>query len=401
MTTVAQHVSETNLPAEALTTETLLERVHVLAPTLRERAQEIEQHRCLPRDIVTSMREAGVFRMNMPRSWGGPELTSAQQIEVIEALAKADASVAWCAMIGADSGIYSGYLPDEKAREMFPRLDMITAGWIHPEGVAERVAGGYRVSGRWRFGSGCTHADWLVAGCKVYSDGEPESDPRGNRSENWRIMVARPEDFEILDTWHTTGLAGSGSRDYTVENLFVPEERSFSLDEPRRDGPLHAAPDTILRKMAGVPLGVARAAIDYVRELAESRVDRATGDRWADKGRVQNAVATAEIQLSSARAAVFDSVHQQWEKLVSGTPQTAYERAAVALARYNAFRVARDIVNSLYDLVGGAAIYRTASPLDRWLRDCTTMCQHAVGQEQIVTSAGQLLLTGHSDSLFL
>lgn len=379
----------------------LLERTRALLPSLRERAREIEEQRCLPTDIVASMREAGVFRMAMPRAWGGPELTSAQQIELIESLATADASVAWCAMIGADSGIYSGYLAEETARAMFPRLDMVTAGWVHPQGIAERVPGGYRVSGDWRFGSGCTHADWIIAGCRVHVDGEPEPDPRDGSPLHWRIMIARPDEYEIRDTWYTTGLAGSGSRDYSVREMFVPEERSFSLAEPHRSGPLHAAPDTILRKMAGVPLGVARGAIDYTRELADTRVDRSTGERWANTRRVQSAIAAAEAALNSARAGVFDSVGKQWDRLVAGTPLTAEERAAVALARYTAFRTAREIVNSLYDVVGGSAIYRPSSPLDRWLRDTTTMCQHAVGQEQIVTAAGELLLTGRSESLFL
>jgi alkylation response protein AidB-like acyl-CoA dehydrogenase len=382
------------------TAEGILAAARAAAPLLRERAAAIEANRHLPPDVVELLRSTGVFRMNMPKAWGGPELPSPRQVEVIEALAVGDPSAAWCAMIGSDSGIYSGFLAEEVARELFPRLDMVTAGWIHPEGVAERVAGGYRVSGRWRFGSGCTHSDWLVAGCRVYRDGEPEPDPGGG-PVHWRIMLARPEDYEITDTWHTTGLAGSGSRDYAVTDLFVPEERSFSLAEPHRPGPLHALPDTILRKMSGVPLGVSRAALDYVRKLAETRVDRSTGLPWAGEYRVRAGIAAAEAELAAARAGVYTSLEQQWQRLTAGTGSSLDDRAAVALARHTAFRTARSILNRLYDLVGGSSIYRDAGPLDRWLRDVTTMNQHAVAQDGILQAAGELLLTGKTESLFL
>ncbi|MBW7565205.1 acyl-CoA dehydrogenase family protein [Chromobacterium subtsugae] len=385
--------------ADEWTAERILSRARELAPVLRQRAAEIEQNRHLPADVVELLRGTGVFRMAMPKSWGGPELDSMQQTEVIEALAIGDASAGWCGMIGADSGIYSGYLREETAREMFPRLDMITAGWIHPEGRAERVAGGYRVTGNWRFGSGSTHCDWLAAGCAVYQDGEPVLAENGK--PEWRIMYARPDEYQIRDTWHTTGLAGSGSRDYAAVDLFVPEERSFSFREPRREGPLHIAPDAILRKMSGVPLGVARAAIDHVRELAASRFDRVTQLPWPQSYRIQTALAQSEMELHAARSGVFASLERQWEKLSAGQPLSTGERVSAALARHHAFGTARAIVARLFDTVGGAAIYRASSPLDRWLRDTNTMCQHAVAQDMILQTCGELMLGGQPDNPFL
>ena len=146
-------------------------------------------------------------------------------MEVIETLSRADASVGWCAFIWADSGIYSGYLDDAVAREMYARLDMATSGWVHPAGTARRVDGGYRMSGRWMFGSGCGHCDWLVAGRTVLErDGSVARDANGRAP--WRILYARPDDYEILDTWYTTGLRGTGSNDYRCEDVFVAEERA-------------------------------------------------------------------------------------------------------------------------------------------------------------------------------
>lgn len=382
-----------------LTAADLQLRAEKAVPALRDHAAAVEAARSLTPEVVALLRETGVFRAAMPRSWGGPELTSAEQTRLIETIATADASIGWCVMIGMDSGIYSGFLPEDAARELYPRLDMVTAGWIHPQGRAERVPGGYRVSGDWRFGSGITHCDVLAAGCVVYRDGEPEPDPVSGDPVQWRVALADPSSYEVHDTWFTTGLAGSGSRDYSVRDLFVPEERVFSFHAPHRQGPLHASPDAILRKMSGVPLGVARAALDHVRGLAPGRRDRETGTPWADDPRVQAILAEAEMRLSAARASVYTSLDEQWTRLSLGEDADTDGRVATALARYHAFRTARWIVSTLYDLVGGSSVYRR-SPLDRWLRDVNTMCQHAVAQDSVLRTTGEVLLGGTSRSPF-
>src|SRR4051794_2363078 len=148
--------TQTSAPPE--TGAEILGRARALAPLLRERSEEIERARRLPDDVVELLRATGVFRMGFGRDWGGPELTSAEQTEVVEALAYGDTSAGWCAMIGMDTGLYANFLDRSVAAEMFPSLDMITAGLLFPVGRAEKVAGGYRLSGRWQFGSGITHA---------------------------------------------------------------------------------------------------------------------------------------------------------------------------------------------------------------------------------------------------
>ncbi|NJN53071.1 MAG: hypothetical protein HC809_16235 [Gammaproteobacteria bacterium] len=191
------------------------------------RSVDIESARRVPDDIVELLRDAGVFRMNMPRSWGGPEMTSMAQVEVIEALSRADASVGWCAFIWCDSGIYSGYLDDAPARALYPRLDMPQSGWIYPAAAAEKVTGGYRVTGRWIFGSGSQHCDVLAAGVSIVANGRPVLDGHGKPS--WRVLLAPRDQFQIHDTWYTTGLRGTGSNDYSADDLFVPEQHSFSF----------------------------------------------------------------------------------------------------------------------------------------------------------------------------
>lgn len=395
MTTTIPPTDQTAAP---LGFDDIMGRIRRFAPKIRERVHEIEDKRRLPMDLVEGLRECGVFRAAMPAEWGGPELTSMEQISLIEEVGTIDGSVAWCVMIGMDSGIYAGYLRPDVARAVFPELDMITAGLVLPMGQAHEVDGGYRVDGYWRFGSGCTHADRMIGGCAVFRDGERVHNEHG--VPVWRLIVALPSAFTIEDTWHTTGLAGTGSCDYTTRGLFVPAEHTLSFDQPFRDSALQRGADAITRKMPGVPLGVARAAIDYVYGVAEGRVDY-PGIPWKQARHVRIALAECEMQLAVARSAVYSSVEAQWKRFAANEPLTRHERATVALARYYAFRAARDITQTLYDLVGGDAIYRDSTPLDRYLRDMTTACQHFVGKHKIVELAGQLLLGEEPDAPLL
>jgi alkylation response protein AidB-like acyl-CoA dehydrogenase len=243
-----------------------------LGAFLRAKSPEIEVARKLPPEVAERIRSAGMFRLTMPKSWGGPELSTIEQVEVIEELSKANASVGWCVVIGSDSGLFSGYLDDAAARELYPSLDLATAGHALPVGRADRVEGGYRIKGQWPFGSGITHADVVSAGCIVYADGVPEMITE--RIPHWRLMLAPASSFEIADAWHTTGLGGTGSNDYRADYLFIPERHSLSFSQPaKRDAPLSRNSNTILPKMVGVPLGAARAAIDFFCDAMQGKVE--------------------------------------------------------------------------------------------------------------------------------
>jgi alkylation response protein AidB-like acyl-CoA dehydrogenase len=207
-----------------------------LGAFLLEKSSEIEAVRRLPSEVAERIRSAGMFRLTMPKSWGGPELSTIEQVEVIEELSKANASVGWCVMIGCDSGLFSGYLDDAAGRELYPSLDLATAGHALPVGRADRVEGGYRINGQWPFGSGITHADVVSAGCVIYANGVPEM--ISERVPRWRLMLAPSSSFEIADTWYTTGLRGTGSNDYRAHDLFIPERHSLSFSEPaKRNAP--------------------------------------------------------------------------------------------------------------------------------------------------------------------
>lgn len=374
-------------PAAPRTAAEVLARARALAPELRLRAEEIEQARRLPADLVESLRATGVFRMGFTREWGGPELTSIEQTEVIEALSYGDAAAGWCAMIGSDTGLYAAFLDRDVAERMFPVLDLATAGLLFPNGRAEIVPGGYRVTGSWPFGSGVTHADWVISGAFCYRDGEPEPGPVGIPHRSTLVMVPRSE-VEVIDTWHTTGLAGSGSCDYTMTDVFVPAERAFTFADVRDTGVL-AHPEVHMRNMPGVALGVARAALDHATAAATE------AGRVHDY-RTQVTLADCEADFAATRHGVYGALRRQHEVLSTGASLdelTPLERVALPLSRRHAFRTARSIVTRLYDLVQTAAIYRS-SPLDRWLRDTTTMCQHIVAQDRVLQTAGAHLLGG-------
>ncbi len=362
-----------------------------LSGYFREKATEIDEARRLPADVVARVREAGLFRLTMPKIWGGPEFTTIEQVEVIEELSRANSAVGWCVMIGCDSGIYSGFLDDDAGRKLYPRLDMSTAGWVWPAGRADRVDGGYRVSGQWMFGSGITHADVVSAGCIVHENGAPARDAAG--IPNWRIMLAPASAFEIQDTWHTTGLRGTGSNDYRVSDLFIPEQNSFSFLEPaKRKGPLWRRNNAILPKGAGVPLGVARSTIDLFTEVIQGKIEVPSGRLYKNLARVQSAIADAEMLLGAARSYTFASIERYWKRLEKNEQPTAQERADVWLSNINVCQSSRQIIRMLFDAVGGSAIYSRKSALDLALRDAETWCQHIIGQRRTLEMVGAMLL---------
>ncbi|MFI0469528.1 acyl-CoA dehydrogenase family protein [Saccharopolyspora sp. 5N102] len=376
------------------TGEEILAAVKALAPELRKRSVEIEQSRRLPSDVVELIRGAGVFRMGFAKEFGGADLTSMEQTRVLEALSYGDTSVGWCGMIGMDSGLYSAYLSKTAVQEMFPTPDMSTGGLINPNGRAERVRGGYRLTGHWNLGSGTTHADWISAGAHTYTDGQQDVNANGN--PNWRVMLVRPSEVKLIDTWHSTGLAGSGSLDYEISDVFVPEAHTFSFGTAlSRSGPL-SAPDALMRKMPGVPLGAARAALDFARDIARTKVNRLTGAPWSDDYRVQFALGECEMDFITMRHAVYGSLEHRWKRLEAGAAfedLTPDERVETVLLALKAFRGALSIVRRLYDLLATTSIYKP-SPMDRWLRDLNTMCQHVMAQDVIVQSAGAYLVGG-------
>ncbi|WP_433260847.1 acyl-CoA dehydrogenase family protein [Actinosynnema sp. CS-041913] len=381
--------------AEAtLTGAEILANAKALVPILRKRSAEIERNRRLPDDVVEMLRDAGVFRMCFSRAWGGPEMTSMEQVEVIETIAYGDSSAGWCAKLGSDIGLHANFLDQDEARRMF-RLDMHTAAVIMPIGRADKVPGGFRLSGRWPFGSGSTHADWVGSGAFVYENGEPYASPDGSNPHESRLFFVPGGQIESIDNWHTLGLRGSGSCDYRINDVFVPDNHTLTFDSPKvPNGPL-VQPEVIQRSMCGVSLGIARAALDHAREVIATRVDRMTDTPWSQLERVQIALAECEAEYYSARSGVYKALERVWEVTADGVGTlddlTPDERGAPALTGWQAFGMARSVTRQLCDLLGASTL-RDDDPLNRWLRDASAIRQHVTAGDRVTQSVGAYLL---------
>jgi alkylation response protein AidB-like acyl-CoA dehydrogenase len=331
--------------------------------------------------------------MTLPRALGGSELDPLEQFAVCEAAARLDASVGWCVMIGSDAGYYSAWLDDEVTKRLWPGADAVTAGWLMPAGQAMEVDGGYRVNGRWQFGSGCTHADVISGGCVVVtSDGSLKPGTHPDVPVEWRIALMPAEEIEVLDTWHTTGLAGSGSHDYQATDVFVPAERTFDLLEaPRRPGPLYAFNAMFFSNLAAVPIGAAQAAIDDFAELATSKMMVPAFTLMREEVRAQQAAAEAEALVSSGRAWAVEVLGELWDTLKSGDLPDERQRARYRLSAMNACRSARQAVDRLYEAAGSSAIY-AANPFDRAVRDQLTISAHMIASTRNLEAAGRVRL---------
>jgi alkylation response protein AidB-like acyl-CoA dehydrogenase len=308
----------------------------------------------------------------------------------MEILGYHDASAAWVAMICSDSGHYAMRIDPSVARALYPDIDLLTAGWLAPVGQAHRVAGGYRVTGRWQFGSGCLHADRLIGGCVLFEDGAPVAS--GGPLPEFRCLWLPRAEVTIHDVWYTLGLAGSGSNDYSVDDVFVPEAHAF---HPFRVGarpePLYRYHGFFFANLPAVALGCARRMVDDLRALACRKMTMPAMLLMKDEYRVQTALADATARLGAARAYQYDRLGELWETLRRGDAPTLEQRAGVGLMSVHAIQTALRVAEIVCETAGSSAVY-AAQPFERRRRDLATIAAHLVGQRRAFQTAGQLLL---------
>jgi alkylation response protein AidB-like acyl-CoA dehydrogenase len=334
--------------------------------------------------------------MLAPRAIGGGEMDPLTHFEVIEALSQADGSVGWCAVIGSGGGWITSFLRPDVGYELIARDPyVVTAGSLAlpPGARAVAVDGGYRVSGRWAFASGCLHSKWLIAHTVVQDGDAPRLRPDG--SPVTRVMLCPSAEARIIDTWSVMGLRGTGSNDFEVQDLFVPAERSFALfgEQPYYDGPLYQGHFFLLAHAAHA-LGIARAAIDEFVEVTRAKRQGGIGPMplLRDRAMVQAEVARAEALVSSARAFAWEASRAAWsEACASGRVETS-TRVRARLAGTWAVTSAAQAVDLMYTAGGGSALY-TRSPLQRYFRDIHAATQHAAVQAATYEQFGQVMLS--------
>jgi len=351
-------------------------------------ADAAEQQRRLPAELASQLKEAGLFTTCVPASLGGLEAPLAETLEAIETIARADAAAGWCVMIQGTSGAISGYVERDAAEEIWRGGDAVTGGAYAPSGKAESAPGGYRLSGRWSFVSGCTHCTWLLNSA-VVEEGPP------------RTMLFPAAEATILDTWNVSGLVGTGSNDVEVTDLFVPQARTLSLigASAVEDRPLYRFPlfGLLALGIGAVALGIARGAVDDLLELAGAKTPTLSRRKLAERPHVHHQVALAEAHLGSLRAFLYEAVGSAWQAAERGDELSLEARARLRLASTYATGGCAQVVDQAYNLGGGTSIYRS-SLLQRRFRDIHAATQHMMVGQPIYELVGRVLLGLETDT---
>lgn len=395
-----------NTPNPVAQRNDLLATADAAASRFAKRVAEIEANGYLPQDIADDLAAAGLYRLLTPAEYGGHEITVELFVEIIERLAQTDASAAWCTFISCTSCVLAGYLDPSVSRQLYGKPDIKAAGVFAPRGKAIRETRdgepGFRVSGRWFWGSATKNADLIQGGCLVLdADGKPELLP-GGRPRVQSILFDRSQ-VTHLDNWDAFGLLGSGSGEFEVKEVFVPEAHSACLmaDRPL-DRPLYRFPVFGLLGIGigAVALGVARHAMDTLIELAGDKTPQSSSKTLAMRASTQQAVARAEARWRSARAFMMDAVRAGWNEAETTGEIAVDTRRDIRLATTHAVHSAQDIISSMYQLGGGNAIF-SQSPLQHCLRDIHVITQHFMVSDSTYELTGRLLLGLDTDVTML
>jgi len=361
-----------------------------LEPLIRATVDEAEAARRFPGPVIAAMADAGIFRQLVPRVAGGDELDPITMLDVVEAVSRVDGSAGWLAMIGSGAGFLTGYLDSSVGREIFADPYACLCGNIGAASArAVVVRGGYRVSGRWPFVSGCEHSTWMAGNALVYDGDTLRTNADGTPRP--RIMVFPHDDARIIDTWSATGLRATGSHDVAVADIFVPEERSlWWSDGPTQPGPLYPV-RLMLVAHAAHALGIARAAIDALVDLAESKKPTRSTSLLRDSPLMHASLAQAEGLVQGARAYTRQITAEVWDLLCNDRPVTPRHRALLRLGMTVAVQNAAQAVDLMWAAAGSSPVY-TSSPLERCFRDIHVATQHAaVGLFSLETIGSALI----------
>ena len=383
-----------------------LARARDLVPLLWAAGPRIEGARELTGDVLEALHEGGLFRLLLPKSVGGAELDPMTYVEVLETVARGDASTAWCLGQNGGCAMSAAWLEPRAAAEVFGGPRAVLAWGAGAVGTAVAVDGGYRVSGTWQFASGSHHASWLGGHCQVReADGSPRPPTSTNGGEGGRTMLFPRERAAMQDVWHVIGLKGTGSDSYTVRDLFVPE--AYSLDrynpaERREPGLLYRFTTSQLYAsgFAGVALGIGRAVLDAFTDLARNKRPRGAEAALRENAVVQTELSVAEARLRSARSFLLQTLREIWDGLPAAGEVTLDQRILVRLASTYAIQEACNVVDMAYHAAGSSAIAENG-PFERRFRDLHAVAQQAQGRRSHFETVGRHLLGLTPDLLFV
>lgn len=371
-------------------------RARELAPMIAAASDRIERERQVPADIMATMHEAGLYRMCLPSALGGGPVAALTVMEVLEIVAGADASAAWCLGQAQGCSTAAAFLDDAPAQDVFGAPDAVLAwGPTSKTARAQAVDGGYRVSGKFRYASGSRNATWLGAHCAAFeADGSPRIGANGKQAD--RTILFPISSAQMSDTWDVIGLRGTGSDDYALDDLFVPDSHTYVRDTVayRRDtNPLYQIPIITFYGIAfsGVALGIARATLDEFIALAADKVAARTTGVLRENAVIQSQVAQAEARIGTSRAYLVQMIGETWETAGSGDDFPLQQRARLRLAISHAINQAREVVEYAYLAAGTNAIFANG-PFERRFRDIHAVSQQSQGSQSNFESVGQALL---------
>ncbi len=371
-------------------------RAQAVAPLIAAAADEIEAGGEIPAHLLDALHGAALYRALLPRAFGGDEAHPAVYVQMIETIAAADASVAWC--IGQNSGcsMCAAYMKPEIAREIWGNDPRAALAWgAGPQGIAVVVDGGYRVTGTWSFASGGRHATWLGGHSRVQErDGSLRRDAAGEPAE--RSMLFPRGAVQWKPDWNVMGLRGTGSDGYSVTDLFVPEDYSVNRDNPaerREAGTLYRFSTTNLYASAFgcVAMGIARGALDAFKALAREKAPQGTGRTLRDNPVIQTQVALAEAKLGAARAYLLRTLEEIWDEVAISGAMTLDQRMRIRLAATFATHQAREVVDIAYHEAGATAIF-AANPFERRFRDINSVTQQVQARSAHFETVGAHML---------
>lgn len=374
-------------------------RAEKVAASVGPLSDEIEQARQMPDAAVQAIRDSDLNRLFVPAIYGGFEAHPVEAMKAIETVAAADASAGWCLGIGSTTGLNAAFLAEGFAREIYGRPGAWTAGVFAPNGRAVEDGDDYVVNGKWSWGSGTRHADYVVGGCFVVGDDGKPIPPVMSR-----MMIAKADQISFDDTWHVLGLKGTGSTDFEMQNIRVPKGRSVALqaDPLQVEGALYAFPSFALLAcgIAATALGIGRAALEDFTALAEAKTPQYSKKSLANKPLAQVDFARASALIGSARAFAHEATHKAYEAAEAGGAIPDEVRATLRLSYTTAVKNVAEAVQLLYTAGGGSSLF-LSHPLQRHWRDINTATQHIMINSATYELTGRVLLGVETDTAML
>ena len=373
--------------------EDLRQRLDRLEQIARSRITGPDSATDLSEEIVSTLKELGLFKLWVPKRYGGFELDLPQTLQVYESAATIDGAVGWAVMIGAGGGLFAAYLQPGAAHKLFSPQDAVVAGSGAPNGRAERIVGGYRATGRWRYASGARYATIFTANCVVNDGREPLLDSTGKTLI--RAMSFAPSDVTIIPTWDATGMRSTGSHDIEVRDVFVPEEHTFSVftDPSQESGPLYRLPFDVLTQLpvAAVASGIAGHALRAFAALAAEKRAAGSDTTLAESEMARSVYAQSHGRWVNTRLALHGLASRTWEALLSRGPPSRYELAEIGSSCALFVSDLQDAVQRVASISGMNAVANESAFARAW-RDLQTLAAHASVSPHVYGQAGGDLL---------